>query len=73
MGKNNIQENIRKLAEYQGVDVLGFADASEFKDYLTQRQLLLLASILAALFSYLGLNPTTGEQVDCFFLVFLMM
>ena len=34
MGKNNIQENIRKLAEYQGIDVLGFADASEFKDYL---------------------------------------
>jgi len=34
MGKNNIQENIRKLAKYQGIDVLGFADASKFKDYL---------------------------------------
>ena len=33
MRKNNIQENIRKLAEYHGIDVLGFADASEFKDY----------------------------------------
>ena len=34
MSKNNIQEKIRKLAEYHGIDMLGFADASEFKDYL---------------------------------------
>jgi len=33
MRKNNIQENIRKIAEYHGIDVLGFVDASEFKDY----------------------------------------
>jgi hypothetical protein len=39
MGKNNIQENIRKLAEYQGIDVLGFADASEFKDYLLKKMM----------------------------------
>lgn len=87
MRKNNIQENIRKIAEYHGIDTLGFVDASEFKDYSLknlngetpgshypmQRQLLLLVSILAALFFHLGLNPTSGEQVDCFFLVFSMM
>lgn len=34
MAVNNIQENIRKLADYNGIDVLGFAPASEYKKYL---------------------------------------
>ncbi len=37
MRKNNIQEKIKKLAEYHGIDVLGFADASEFEDYLLKK------------------------------------
>ena len=34
MCNKNIQADLKKLAEINGIDVLGFADASEFKDYL---------------------------------------